>query len=261
MTDPFFYEGTGDAAVLLVHGFTGTPFEMRELGATLAEAGFSAHGIRLPGHDAAERMIDATRHDWRKAVRDAYLMLRKRHRKVGVCGLSTGALLALDLAATPGVQVDAVASLAAPMFLYGWKARILLPLLSKTPLRSRMRWVKTSPGNIKDKAAQARHHSIPWAHIGAVDELRLLIGEVRGKLSHISAPLLVEHSACDTTALVQSAHILYRHAGSAYKEKVILRDCYHVITVDAEKAQVQRDVIRFMHKWLRAPAEAPQRTF
>lgn len=249
-TSPFLFEAPGDAAVLLLHGFTGTPYEMRGLGEALHAAGFTAQGIRLPGHEAPERLITATREDWRRAVAAAYADLRARYRRVAVAGLSTGALLALDLAATAADAPDAVVSLAAPMFLYGWKPRFLLPVLARTPLRSRMKWVKESPGNIRDAAAQARHPSLRWAHIGAVDELRRLIGEVRARLPKVTAPLLVEHALHDTTALVASADIVFAGVASRCKEKIILPESYHILTVDLERARVYADVARFLDRWL-----------
>lgn len=251
-TTPFHFDAPGDAAVLLVHGFTGTPYEMRGVGQALQAAGMTVRGIRLPGHAAPEDMITASREDWRRAVREAYDELRAQYRRVAVGGLSTGALLALDLAATPGAAPDAVVALAAPMFLYGWKPRFLLPLLARTPLRSRMKWVKESPGNIRDKIAQARHPSLRWSHIGALDELRVFVGEVRRKLPRITAPLLVMHARGDTTALVASADIVFAGVRSASKEKIILTESYHIITVDLERERVEHDVVRFLSRWLLA---------
>ena len=46
---PFFFEG-GEHAVLLTHGFTGTPATVRYLGERLRDAGFTVQGICLPGH-------------------------------------------------------------------------------------------------------------------------------------------------------------------------------------------------------------------
>ena len=46
--EPFFWEA-GEPAALLVHGFPGTPAEMRPLGEVLHEAGWTVHGVLLPG--------------------------------------------------------------------------------------------------------------------------------------------------------------------------------------------------------------------
>ena len=48
---PFTFEGE-NAAVLMIHGFLGTPAEMRPLAEKLLEAGVSVHAPLLPGFGA-----------------------------------------------------------------------------------------------------------------------------------------------------------------------------------------------------------------
>ena len=60
--EPFFFPGDRTGC-LLVHGFTGTPKEMRWLGEYLADLGFSALGVRLVGH--ATQVEDLIRTCWR----------------------------------------------------------------------------------------------------------------------------------------------------------------------------------------------------
>ena len=45
---PFHWNG-GQPAALLVHGFPGTPAEMRPLGTALHQAGWTVYGPLLPG--------------------------------------------------------------------------------------------------------------------------------------------------------------------------------------------------------------------
>jgi carboxylesterase len=59
--EPFFYKG-GTTGCLLVHGFTGTPDEMRPLGKHLSDNGFTALGIRLFAHST--KPADMTRARW-----------------------------------------------------------------------------------------------------------------------------------------------------------------------------------------------------
>ena len=47
--EPFFFPG-GPTGCLLVHGFTGTPKEMRWLGEHLVSQGYAALGVRLAAH-------------------------------------------------------------------------------------------------------------------------------------------------------------------------------------------------------------------
>jgi carboxylesterase len=47
--EPFFFPGGPDGC-LLIHGFTGTPFEMRGLGQYLAARNYTVFGPRLSHH-------------------------------------------------------------------------------------------------------------------------------------------------------------------------------------------------------------------
>ena len=49
-SQPFFREGTKDEAVLLIHGFTATPSQMRPLADVLSAEGYAVRGVLLPGH-------------------------------------------------------------------------------------------------------------------------------------------------------------------------------------------------------------------
>jgi carboxylesterase len=96
-----FSLGEGQRGVLLVHGFTGSPFEVRLLGEDLARRGFAVEGPLLAGHRATTReMRRAGWHDWLRTASEAFDRLRARvgQRRIAVAGLSMGALLTLELA-------------------------------------------------------------------------------------------------------------------------------------------------------------------
>src|SRR5712692_3545910 len=107
-----FSLGEGDDACLLLHGLTGAPAEVRPVGEALARAGFRAVGPLLPGHGTSPQDLEAvTRSDMLDAAREALLSLRGA-RRVYLCGLSMGALLAVRLAAK-GVVRQGVAPVSA----------------------------------------------------------------------------------------------------------------------------------------------------
>src|ERR1700682_4947012 len=102
-SDPFAL-GDGPDACLLLHGLTGSPAEVRPVGEALALAGFRAVAPLLPGHGTApEDLYTVTRFDLLRAAESALLSLRGA-RRVYLCGLSAGALLALHLAAKSWVR-------------------------------------------------------------------------------------------------------------------------------------------------------------
>ena len=103
---PFLLEG-GDAAALLIHGFPGTPAEMRPLGDALHEAGWTAQGLLLPGFGAdIETLPQRKQDDWIDAATEAMRELQGQHRPVVLVGFSMGAAVALSAATR--VQPDAL---------------------------------------------------------------------------------------------------------------------------------------------------------
>ena len=93
--EPFFFPG-GSTGVLLVHGFTGAPKEMRWMGEYLHEQGYSVLGVRLAGH--ATQMEDLNHvkwSDWLNSVEDGYHILKGASEKIVIAGLSMGGILSL----------------------------------------------------------------------------------------------------------------------------------------------------------------------
>ena len=94
----------GPCAVLLIHGFPGTPAEMRAVGEVFAAAGWSVHGLLLPGFGVELPTLGHKRqHDWELAVERALTELRDRHTTVMLAGNSFGGALALRAAARHAV--------------------------------------------------------------------------------------------------------------------------------------------------------------
>jgi carboxylesterase len=90
----------GPRAVLLIHGFPGTPAEMRTVGQIFADAGWSVRGLLLPGFGAEFPTLGAKRHiDWEAAIDAALDDLHRRYTTVAIAGNSFGGALALRAAA------------------------------------------------------------------------------------------------------------------------------------------------------------------
>nr|HML45876.1 alpha/beta fold hydrolase [Clostridia bacterium] len=95
---PFLLEG-GSNAVLLIHGFTGSPGHMRPLGDALHRAGYTVQGMLLPGHGTTlSEMVQCNWRKWLDAATDALRALRERYRTVTLGGLSMGGLISLRVA-------------------------------------------------------------------------------------------------------------------------------------------------------------------
>lgn len=97
--EPFTLPGTAGGA-LLVHGFAGTPNDLRPLAGELNARGWETQGLLLPGfgpdiHTLPQRRME----DWANAARAALSDLQQRHRRTLLVGHSMGGGLSLQVAA------------------------------------------------------------------------------------------------------------------------------------------------------------------
>jgi len=153
----FFFPGSG-LSVLLIHGLTGTPYEMRYLGERLAATGVRVHGIRLAGHAGAPEELGSVTHGhWYESVVDGFERLRQYGDANVVVGLSMGAVLAARLAAD---QREAVAGLVmlSPSFFLPLGVRTALRLMTLLrPVANRIYFHEPGGSDIHDAAARSIH--------------------------------------------------------------------------------------------------------
>jgi carboxylesterase len=125
----FQSSGTGAPAALLVHGFPGTPAEMRALGESLHRAGWSAHGVLLPGFGPDIPTLGQRRYDeWVRAVEAKLLELKRAHSRVALIGYSFGGGLSVEVAAR--IAPDGLVLLAPFAWTETLAQRVLVALAS-----------------------------------------------------------------------------------------------------------------------------------
>jgi carboxylesterase len=250
---------SGDHAVLLIHGLSSSPLEMRFLARDLERNGFAICAPTFDGYSAGspERRMEA----WLTAVIQEFDELSRRYAHVSVCGLSIGATLALALVRhRPAAQ--AVVLLSVTLAYDGWAIpwyRFLLGLAFYTPMRGRWRYREGAPFGLRNEALRAKiaraMQKDAFSEVGpstislrALHEASRLARSVRGFVRDVKNDCLIIHAIDDETANPNNARFVSSHIGSAFLRSIYLDDSYHMITSDNEREIVAREVGLFLRE-------------
>jgi carboxylesterase len=231
--------GTGRRGVLLLHGFAGTPPELRRLGEHLASNGYRCRGPVLAGHGTTPQDLGASSHtDWMASAQRELDILAADCDEVMVAGQSMGGTLALHLAATD-LRVAAVATLAAAVWLTGLAVRVV-PVA-----RHVVRWHQASDDvDLYDPAGVEELYSHGRRPMSSIHQFTRLIAQVRDELAAIRAPVLLMHGGRDRTIHPDNAvEIERRLVCSADVVRVTFPRSGHGMSVDIDREQINAAVL------------------
>lgn len=212
-------------AILLCHGFTGTPQSLRPWGEHLADLGWDVSIPLLPGHATTWQDLAATdRRVWRDAVSDEARDLIDRYGRIGVGALSMGGALALALAEDPRLApgIGGLALVNPSVVLAPGQA------LAATLLHPVVRSVAAIGS---DTASGAREEAYARTPVRGVEQMRRLQRDVRRRLADVRCPVLIAASAEDHVVPARSSAIVAARV-SGRVERLALPRSFHVATLD-----------------------------
>lgn len=253
--------------ILLIHGLTGTPNEMRITAKGLNKAGFSVYAMQLAGHCGVEADLNETTwQDWYASVVKAAQELQEKVDCVFVGGLSMGALLALKLAIREPKLIKGVICYATTFRYDGWSMPFyakhfffLLSWFKHLGIYQDYKFAEEPPYGLKDEkireivsssmldgdSAAAGLANNPYP---ALAEMLYLSRNVRKNLAKVHAPTLIMHAKEDDIASVKSnAEVIQKYVSGPTK-LILLEDSYHLITIDRERKLVIQESIDFINQ-------------
>jgi carboxylesterase len=242
--------------VLLLHGLTGMPSEMRPVAKHLTQLGCIVECPLLPGHGGDHNaLLDTNWKDWVAGAQRALDELSQKCDHIIVGGLSMGALLAA-MCSIDSPKVSGLVMLSTTL-RYDGKAssplQILLPLIDILPVLGRMFWwTEEPPYGLKDVRLQKmitkqveaasrgenNDFGLFRTYAGSLRQLHKLVGQIRKKGHLIKVPALVTHSLEDSMTTYKNALEVCELIGSQDKALVLLSGCDHVLTLDLRKRDV-----------------------
>ena len=226
--EPFLHIGDR-LGCLLVHGFTGTPYEMRPLGDYLAAEGHTVLSLRLAGH--ATDVADLSRvhwRDWVASIEDGLNLLKGVTDQQIVIGLSLGGVL--TLVAGAHAPVSAIVTLSALYKLPDdWRVTFLPVIKVLMPYAANL-----DPQTVEELKTEA-HPGYERVSTRAAGEVKELLEVCRAGLPSIHIPALLLQARYDAQILPESMDLIYEHLGTPDKQRVWIENGGHVIPLGPDR--------------------------
>ncbi|SDC45860.1 Esterase/lipase [Paenibacillus sp. UNCCL117] len=212
---------------LLLHGFTGGPFEVEPLADYLHGLGYECRIPMLPGHDQELRELGRVSwRDWLDAAAGEAYEMSRQYETFDVVGFSMGGLLSAYVANRFPIR---------RLVLLNAAAIYVSPLLL-----------------IRDLAERMRLHD--WEHWGRVKRVPLLAtlqfmklaryAKTR-ELGRVAVPTLIAQGRKDQIVHPRSARYIYNRL-QGDKELIYFPQSRHMLCFEPDAPEVFRTVGRFL---------------
>lgn len=203
--------------ILMLHGFSSTPRQFKELSAYLSEKGFTVFAPLLAGHGTTpEDMIKTSPKEWTESAKNAYLELKNKSEKIIIVGNSFGSNLAFWLVKELNNEPAGIIALGAPIFLR-YHNFVKLRLFTYGRLKKYYRKPKRIyRADYTDMLDEVSYPIIPVKSLNQF--IRFLERETAPNLHKIKIPVLIANANVDPVTHPRSANYIFKNIGSNKKE-------------------------------------------
>jgi len=208
--------------VYIIHGFTNTTYEVKELASYLGDQGYYTVAHNLPGHGTTPEDCNRCKYtDWIEFTEQGVAEMFSRCNNIYVIGISMGSVLALHLCSVFPLNA-AVFGATVLKFKDYIGVRVLTPLFHKiVPTREKG---LSYPKHLRDSLV---HYGYPVWPMSAVNEFRKLTNKVNKELYLVNIPALIIQSEQDKLQLPSNTDIVYNSISSTIKEKLFVNNVDH----------------------------------
>lgn len=225
-----------DTAIICIHGFTGTPYEVAPAVDALTQIGAATYAPLLPGHGYQERtkQIEAfallSENDLLSAARQEIAQAKQRYRYVSMVGFSMGGAIALLMAAEGHLDRCAVIS---PALRLPKKAELLIPLLT---------WLSFTLDAPHEEPFYLPGYNFHHSH--ALRTLWRIGRHARKQLPNIRCPILGIHSQKDPVVPPVVLPLMQQRISYPIQTNYF-NDSGHVMLLDSSRNEVISTLLNF----------------
>lgn len=258
LSQPRVLAGTSGESrgVLLVHGFSGSPFELYLLAERLHRQGLHVSLPLLAGHHRSLReLADSSWRDWLGSAEAALHALHQavcaqtdKPPQLAIVGFSMGGLLSIDLArrypasveqAKTRPSVAALSILATPLWLPSWQQRAIVRMSQLAGLRQLA--VPKLAGRDVRANDLPKEPLRPWGMpVRALASLVELMQTVRPLLPEVKQPTFLSYGLRDHTVPPSCLDAFVAELGTPKEQitQLVLPESFHILPLDVEREQL-----------------------
>ena len=230
----------------IIHGFSSSTYETKELAEFLGNNGYHTVTRNLPGHGTTIQECNKVKYqDWLSFVEQDLAVLSNSSEKLIVIGMSMGGVLALHLASL--FPIECVIS-AAPVlhFRDHQKLKYLNSILCNLfPIRPK---IDSYPKELDKELVFHGYDQYPMVALNEFFKMNILINK---DLNKIKCPLLLLHANEDNTSLLINIEIIKSNIRSKVKLVNYYENATHNIFVESkDQLRIFIDIKEFLEKYI-----------
>ncbi|MBU0707157.1 alpha/beta fold hydrolase [Patescibacteria group bacterium] len=232
-----------DTGVLLLHGFSGSPYDLKDLAEYFSDAGLSVLGYRLPGHATnVEELNRMKSQDWLNGVIKAYNYFAGLVKNIYVVGFSFGGNLALHAIALGKIYPRGIATVSTPIFFpKEYMHRWIIPIISPFKKSVNKYWVKPEERDYYKQ--RGKYITIP---LNASREMYKFVRKNRSSIGQVKCPIVIIQSTQDKVVKPTSAQFIYDKVGSSDKELIWTDDIKHNLSLSIKRNDIYKKIMNFI---------------
>lgn len=239
---PFYFDG-GKVGIVLIHGFTACPIDMKPLGEALNTYGYTIAAPLLAGHGLTpEELKNTSWYDWVDSASEAVKALRERCEKVIAVGHSMGGLIALSLAAES--KLDGVVSINSPIIYSDRNFHFADRLLGKQEYLDK----ENKQTEISVNREGLPHYSYIKVPVNSFVSFNKAITPVQNELGKIECPALVVQSLEDKMVDPKSGRMIEKSIKHRHKDVIYWAKEDHYIILSAQRNKLADKIQVFLMK-------------
>lgn len=242
----FTINGNNETCWILIHSYTSTPKEMKELADKInIEFGDFVYVPRLKGHGKLPSHInDLVLDDWHFQIKNDYKNLKNQCNKINIVGSSIGGTIALKIAQENEINNLYLVN---PFLSVPYKKYYILKLEDYLKFIGPIIYYskKTKIAQINDKEGLKEHISYWNMPVLPIRNSLDFFTKTEENLYLINETILIQHSINDKTASFKSSNIIFNNINSQNKKIILFNRSNHLLLMDYDKKEAINNIISF----------------